>query len=89
MAKGQARLRTSEGKLNQIAVRVRQRRNTLKLTQDGLCARLATATDGSWIADRMEIYRIETGLRIVSDLELFALAMALDCRVEWLLTGAG
>ncbi len=85
MARGTPRLRTAEGKVNQIAARVRQRREHLKLTQDALCARLAAITEGGWIADRMEIYRIEIGTRIVSDLELLALAASLECDPVWLL----
>src|SRR5579859_2983895 len=87
MARGAPRLRTPDGKVNQIAVRVRQRRSLLKLTQDALCARLAVATDGGWNADRMEIYRIEAGTRIVSDLELLALAHSLECDPVWLFLG--
>ena len=87
MARGSPRLRTSDGKVNQIAERVRERRTALKLTQDLLCARLATITDGGWNADRMEIYRIESGARIVSDLELLVLARALECTPLWLLLG--
>jgi transcriptional regulator with XRE-family HTH domain len=85
MARGSPRLRTPDGKLNQIASRVRERRNSLRLTQDALCARLALNTDGAWNADRMEVYRIETGTRLVSDLEVLALAEALECSPVWLL----
>ncbi|HLK55237.1 MAG TPA: hypothetical protein VKU00_01655 [Chthonomonadaceae bacterium] len=87
MARGAPRLRTPDGKVNQVAPRVRGRRMELKLTQDLLCARLATVTDGGWNADRMEIYRIESGDRIVSDLEILALAQALECTPLWLLLG--
>ena len=66
MARGAPRLRTAQGKVNQVAGRVRLRRRELKLTQDALCARLALETQGGWNADRMEIYRIETGTRLVS-----------------------
>ena len=87
MARGAPRLRTPDGKVNQVAPRVRERRAALKLTQDLLCARLAAITDGGWNADRMEIYRIESGDRIVSDLEMLALAQALECAPLWLLLG--
>ena len=87
MPRGSPRLRTPEGKLNQIATRVRQRRSELKLTQDALCARLATATDGGWIADRRDIFRIEDGRRSIHDLEVVALALALECAACWLLLG--
>ena len=87
MARGAPRLRTAEGKVNQIADRVRTRRKALRLTQDALCARLALETNGGWNADRMEVYRIEVGSRIVSDLEILALARALECAAEWLLSG--
>ena len=87
MPRGSPRIRTPEGKLNQIAERVRQRRAELRLTQDALCARLATATDGAWIADRRDIFRIEDGRRSVHDLEVIALAQALECTACWLLSG--
>ncbi len=87
MARGAPRLRTADGKVNQVGSRVRQRRTELKLTQDALCARLAMSTEGAWNADRMEIYRIEIGTRIVSDLELLALSQALECIPTWLLLG--
>ena len=87
MTRGAPRMRTTEGKLNQVAARVRQRRTELALTQDALCALISTATNGEWIPDRMEIYRIELGTRTVTDLELLALAEALDSDPVWLLLG--
>lgn len=89
MPRGSPRLRTADDQLNQVGLRVRARRMEMKLTQDALCGRLAHATLGAWIADRRDIFRIEDGRRIVSDLELFALAGALDCDVCWLLRGEG
>jgi transcriptional regulator with XRE-family HTH domain len=87
MPKGDLRLRAENGELNQVADLVRQRRRALKMTQERLCGRLADVTDGRWIADRQEIFRIEAGGRIVSDVELIALAKALECSPCWLLTG--
>jgi transcriptional regulator with XRE-family HTH domain len=87
MPKGDIRLRTPEGHLNQVADRMRIRRRSLKITQEQLCGRLATATEGSWVPARMDMVRIENGGRIVSDLEIFALAKALECSPTWLLTG--
>lgn len=74
--------------MNLIAERVKECRRTLNLTQEGLCARLAFVTEGQWNADRQEIVRIEAGGRIVSDVELLALAQALECDPCWLLTGS-
>lgn len=59
----------------------------MKITQDALCARIAQVTNGKWIPDRQEIYRIEDGRRIVSDLEILALATVLECSASWLLIG--
>ena len=87
MPRGAPRLRTPDGKLNQIAMRVRERRATMQLTQDALCARLAVVTEGVWNADRRDIFRIEDGRRSVHDLEVVALAAALECSACWLLTG--
>lgn len=89
MPRGAPRLRTPDNKINQLGGRVREQRAASKLTQDGLCARLAFVTGGAWNADEQEIFRIEKGVRIVSDLELLALARALDCDPCWLLLGTG
>ncbi len=89
MPRGDARLRSEEGKINQINERLRTQRRARKLTQEQLCGRLADVTDGRWIANRKEIIHLEAGTRIVSDLELLALAKALDCSPCWLLTGTG
>lgn len=87
MPKGDTRLRAENGHLNQIAERVKERRRAMRLTQDGLCGRLAYVTGGKWNAERQEIVRIEAGGRIVSDVELIALARALDCSPCWMLLG--
>ena len=87
MPRGAPRLRTVQGRINSVGERVEARTLQLKITQDMLCARLAEATQGGWIADRRDIYRIIRGQRIVSDLELVALAGALECDACWLLRG--
>ena len=73
-APGCPRLRTQDNKKNQIGQRLRDCRDQMQLTQDALCARIAQVTNGQWIPDRREIYRIEYGRRLVSDLEILALA---------------
>lgn len=87
MPLGGARLRTPEGRVNQCGLRVRERRRELRLKQDALCARIATATEGEWNPDRLEVLRIEQGTRTVTDVELLALARALNCHFCWLLSG--
>ena len=79
MPRGAPRLRNTDGKMNVVGERVKQRRAELGLTQDALCARLADRTNGAWIADRRDVYRIEDGRRSVHDVEVLALAKALDC----------
>ena len=88
MPRGSPRLRTPENKVNQIGGRVALRRQELDLKQDELCGRVALATDGTWSPAWQDLSRIENGARIVSDLELLALARALACSACWLLTGA-
>jgi transcriptional regulator with XRE-family HTH domain len=88
MPTGAPRLRTSEGHLNSISHRLKERRKTLKLTQDNLCGRLATATGGLWAPQWRDIVRIERGTRTVSDLELLALASALQCQMSDLIGDA-
>ena len=85
--RGFPRLRTADGGLNRIGRRVAERRAALGMGQDELCARLAETTGGAWVADRRDIYRVENSRRTVTDLELLALSLALDCEVLWLLLG--
>ncbi len=87
MPRGTPRLRTQENKVNQIGPRVRLRRQALNVKQDELCARLALQTDGGWSPAWQDVSRIENGARIVSDLEILALAQALECSACWLLAG--
>lgn len=86
MARGAPRLRSGE-RMNLAGERVRQRRDELKLTRADLAGRLADNTDAVWNPAFPEIRRIETGQRIISDLELLALGQTLNCKPEWLLTG--
>jgi len=87
MPRGAPRIRTIEGKLNQLAGRVSARRHELHLGQEDLCGRIARLTDGMWNPTWRDVQRIERGQRIVSDIELLFLARALDCSPCWLLTG--
>jgi len=87
MPRGGPRLRTEDKKLNQVGPRVRARRLALQLEQDGVCARVALATDGEWNPAWQDLSRIENGARMVSDLEVLALAQALECDACWLLSG--
>lgn len=87
MPRGGPRLRTKDRKLNQVGPRVREQRLLLRLEQDDLCARLASVTDGDWNPAWQDISRVENGARMVSDLEVLALARALECDACWLLTG--
>jgi transcriptional regulator with XRE-family HTH domain len=89
MPRGEIRIRTEDGDLNQIKSRMRERRKKLKMTQEMLCGRIADVTAGRWVPARMDIVRIENGGRLVSDLEILALAKALGCSASWLLTGEG
>ncbi|MBB6050729.1 helix-turn-helix domain-containing protein [Armatimonas rosea] len=79
MPRGAPRLRTEQDQQNLVGPTVKATRKQLALTQDALCARLATATSGRWSPTIFDIYRIESQRRIVSDMELLALAIALEC----------
>lgn len=85
MPRGATRMRSAAGKINLIGARVKQQREAAAMTQDALCARLAYVTEGAWIPDRCDIYKIEIGRRSVYDLELVALAKALGRTTSWLL----
>jgi len=89
MPRGSPRLRTPDGKINAIGKRVRAAREHTGLTQDALCARLANQAGSTWNPGWQDVSRIENGGRMVSDLELFALAAALNRHPAWLLTGEG
>jgi len=65
--------------MNAVGSRVRERRRQLGLEQDELCARVADATGGSWNPAWQDVSRIENGASTVTDLEVIALAAALDC----------
>jgi hypothetical protein len=87
MGRGPQKVRDGQGRMNQIAERMQQRRQELGLTQDGLCGRIADVTGGNWNPSRKDIGRCETGTRIVSDLEMLVLAEALSCDPCWLFLG--
>lgn len=67
-------------------VKLARRDHRPPLHQADLAAVLAEALDRPKF-DRATVARIEAGDRIVSDVELVALAAALDVTVHWLLFG--
>ncbi|HLK55236.1 MAG TPA: hypothetical protein VKU00_01650 [Chthonomonadaceae bacterium] len=85
MPRGAPQLRTSDDRMNVVGPQVKERRKALRWGQDALCARIALATEGKWNPEWRDIVRIEGGTRKVSDLELLALAKALECTATWLL----
>ena len=85
MPRGVPKLRTADNRMNGIGARVKARRKELGWNQDVLCARIASATEGVWNPEWRDMVRIEGGTRKVSDLELVAIARALECSVSWLL----
>ncbi len=88
MSRGDVRLRAPEGDAyNQIGQRLRERRLQLDLTQDNVCARLAEVTGRRWIADRIDVLKLEKSTRTATDHEIFALSVALECDPIWLLVG--
>ena len=66
MPKGEVRLRTGDGLLNQVGGRVKDRRAQLGMTQDRLCARLMDVTGAAWNVHRHEVVAIENGSRAVT-----------------------
>ena len=77
------------GRMNAAGVRIKQRREELNLSQSDLCARLSDSTFAEFNPERRDIYRLEKGSRKISDVELLALALALDVSPMWLLVGSG
>jgi len=86
MARGTPRLKP-DGKMNVVGVRLKARRLELGDTQDAVCARISMITDGGWIPDRRDLFKIESQIRLVTDAEVIAIAQALPCGIEWLLVG--
>ena len=66
--------------------RIRLAREKLGLNQSQLAARLQV--EGIQL-DQKAISRIETGVRVVADYELFYLAKVLGADIPWLLSGEG
>jgi transcriptional regulator with XRE-family HTH domain len=87
MPRGPARLRTDDQKKNQIGDRMRELREAADLTQDAISGQIAEATRGQWAPDLHEIYRIESGRRSVTTLELVVISDVLKCDACWLLFG--
>ena len=86
MPLGLPRLRIrNDSRMNYVGVRVKERRLHMSLTQDQLCGRIAEVTHGAWVPTWRDIYRVEAGTRIVSDLEAVALAVAINSSLAWLL----
>ena len=81
-----ARPKSASGKCNLIGPRVRIRRLNLALTHDAVCGRIALITDGRWIPQRQDIYKIEARVRTCTDIEMVALSQALEIDTAWLLT---
>ena len=73
------RLKTEDGNYNQLGARVKAKRRERSITQEELCALLATHTNGVWNPDFKEISRLERGKRTVTDLEILVLAKILKC----------
>jgi transcriptional regulator with XRE-family HTH domain len=85
MPRGVPRLRTEDSRMNLAGMRVKESRERMGWSQDTLCARIARVTEGVWNPQWRDIWRIEGGTRKISDLELLALAKALQCSAPWLL----
>ena len=62
-------------------IRLARKRAVPKITQEDLCARLQVL---GLQLERPAISKIETGYREVTDVEIVALAKALDVSVAWL-----
>lgn len=82
-----ARPRLETGESNLVGPRVRERRVELGLTHDAVCGRLAYFTNGRWIPNRQDIYKIEAQVRTCTDIEIVAIAEALGASAAWLLIG--
>lgn len=73
-----------EGRRNISGERVRMRRLYLRLSQAALAAKVQTE---GVLLEQDAVSRIESGIRMVQDYELWALAAVLGVTSDWLLTG--
>ena len=87
MPHGSPRIRLANGRMNLIGSRLKRGRLDARITQDKLCGQLAYITEGAWVPTRHDIYRIEAGIRTVSDAEIISLAGVLGCSLVWLICG--
>ena len=87
MPHGPPRIRLADGNMNIIGQRLKSRRKVSGITQEQLCGRVASVSEGSWNPSRYDVRRIEAGTRTVSDVELIALAAGVECSVSLLLYG--
>ena len=71
-----------EGRCNLAGERIRQRRQSLRLSQEQLAARLQLR--GLELGQKA-VSRMETGSRVIPDYELLWLAQALETTTAWLL----
>jgi DNA-binding XRE family transcriptional regulator len=78
--KSRSRNKTSDGRRNVVGSRIRElrRKANPKITQEDLAGRVAVQNIA---LDRTAIYRIEAGVRAVTDLELVVLARALRVKI--------
>ena len=76
-----SRNKAKDGTRNIVGLRVRELRQGAKpkITQEDLAGRVAAQ---HVVLDRTAIFRIETGRRAVSDLELAAIAKALRVKIS-------
>jgi transcriptional regulator with XRE-family HTH domain len=89
MPRGLARIRTPSHQHNLCGAQIRARRKEMRLSQSKLCEKLGDVTSGHWNPSIYDLCRVEGGRRIVSDLELLALAIALETTLHELLSLKG
>lgn len=87
MPRGDKRLRTPDGKLNAIYARLQMARDRSELTQSETATAIQLQSD--WGPLREAVNRILRGDRLVSDIELCAIADSLNCNPVWLMFGYG
>ncbi len=79
------RLRTKEGLLNQIGPQLRRIMDSRSFTNDDVCIAVSTVTKGEWVMQPIDVTHLLSGRRIVSSVELIAMAKALEVRASVLL----
>lgn len=77
-----SRIKADDGSANVVGPLIKEQRQSRGWSLDDLCERVSQVTGRKWSPNRHDMHKVEAQLRGVSDLELLALSLALDCPTD-------